>query len=291
MSPALPPAHAADRRARPGFHRLRAGAGADFDLLLAARRRDPRPGPLARARAVGAADVGAGSARALGAVSAAAPDRAQRRPGASLRWARRPLRRTTTSQSFGVKPASLSQYRPLHRRLRSHRPHRLPAQRRAARGPFRARRAQGRSRACRREGPRRDAAARLRPDVARGPVPRRAGAAAEPGRRGVGDFWPRRPARPHLHARAERRFQRLRFVQELRRLPAGVPGRPGQAARRRRQREVTILTLTSARACGPRQTATIVRLRCQVALRLVFNDASARHREYGPPARRRSAQG
>ncbi len=36
---------------------------------------------------------------------------------------------------------------------------------------------------------------------------------------GEGDLRPRRPARPHLHARAERRFQRLRLVQGLLRVP------------------------------------------------------------------------
>ncbi|MHC2501960.1 hypothetical protein ACVI8K_008876 [Bradyrhizobium barranii subsp. barranii] len=70
---------------------------------------------------------------------------------------------------------------------------------------------------------RRDAAAHLHAEAARSAVPWRAGAAPDPDRRRERDLRPRRPARPHLHARAERRFQRLRVVQGLLRVPRRLP--------------------------------------------------------------------
>ena len=82
------------------------------------------------------------------------------------------------------------------RDLRHHGAHGLSAGRHQARSAFRARPEDGRSAPRECEDARRDAAACLRPDPARGAVPRRAGAAADPGRRSGSDLRAHRPARP-----------------------------------------------------------------------------------------------
>ena len=66
----------------------------------------------------------------------------------------------------------------------------------------------------------------------RGAIPRRTRTAPHARRRQGGDPRARRPAGPHLHARAARRLEWLHLVPRLRQVPAGLSARRHQAARR-----------------------------------------------------------
>lgn len=78
-------------------------------------------------------------------------------------------------------------------------------------------------------------ATHLRSRDARAAVSRRRGDPPQAGWRRGRDPRPDRPAGAHLHARSERRLQRLRLVQGLQRIPERLQERRGQEAGRRRQ--------------------------------------------------------
>ena len=90
-----------------------------------------------------------------------------------------------------------------------------------ARGAFRPRQPDGRSLSCEPAHGRRDAAGRLRPEAAGKTVSWRRGAAHDAGRR-KRRARPVGPAGAQLHARPQRRFQRLHLDQGLRPVPEGL---------------------------------------------------------------------
>jgi hypothetical protein len=120
--------------------------------------------------------------------------------------------------------------RPINRDLRHLSAHRVSAGWYASGSPFGTWQSDRRPPFRRRAGSRRDAAGRLSTHAARIDLSRGSGFAPEPG-------WDRlylqsrRVACASLHAGAERRFQRLRVIQELRRLPPRVPEWRGQTPR------------------------------------------------------------
>ena len=108
-------------------------------------------------------------------------------------------------------------------------------------------------------------AAHLHAEAARGAVPRRARAAPDPDRRRERDLRTRRPARAHLHARAERRFQRLRLVQGLLRLPRRLQEQGHPQARGARARGVR---RNAPRSSRNHHRLTKTRLQGRASLRL-----------------------
>ena len=150
--PRIAARHAADRRARPGFHCLRAGPRTDVDLHGAATVETPTPAPRPKAAPVRARSAPAENPTSpsivLGPSAPLPPSRpielnAPRPLRRPTRWARRVaqtdadqrLRRPRSEAHRAERTTTISPPSTIYRSYR------LPAQRRAARGPFRPRRA------------------------------------------------------------------------------------------------------------------------------------------------------